>query len=70
MATAHPLYDAPLEPADDLEVFPLDDLSVLPPEVRAAVEAAEARIANGTAHIVPHSEIQRIVEEQRRRHGG
>jgi len=68
MTTADPLLPAP--PEDDFEVSALDDLSHLPPDVRAAIEGAEARSANGTAETVPHSEVERFLAEQRRRHGG
>jgi len=59
-------------PADDLEVFPMDDayLTTLAPEVRSAIERAEARIANGTAQLVPHAEVDRRLEEQRRQKAG
>jgi hypothetical protein len=62
MATASPL---PL--TEDVDFFVADDAYVagLPPEVRAAIESAEERIAAGTAQIVPHAEVVRAIEEQR-----
>ncbi len=60
MATA-----SPLSAADDFEVFEGDDLSMFSPDGQAAIRAAEERLANGTAVLVPHAEIEAIVERQR-----
>jgi hypothetical protein len=66
MTAAHPL--PPAHAADDLEVFPMDDayMATLPADVRAAMEAAEERIANGTARIVWEEDVPATLAEIRR----
>lgn len=68
MNAAHPL---PPPPEDDLDVFPMDDayLAQLPPEVRSAIESAEARFAQGTAQLVPHEEVERALDRRNPRAG-
>ncbi len=54
--------------ADDFEDFgPIDAafLEQLPPDIRAAIEDAEARHASGTTQLVAHSDIETLVERQR-----
>jgi hypothetical protein len=63
MAAAHPL---PLD--DELNVRPLD-LDACDPDERAGIEAALARLADGTAVLVPQEEVEAEVEAQRRRAG-
>jgi hypothetical protein len=62
MATASPLLLT-----EDVDFFAADDayVATLPPDVRAAIESAEERIAAGTAQLVPHAEVTRALEEQR-----
>ncbi len=62
MATAIPL---PL--TEDVAFFAADDAYVagLPPEVRAAIEGAEARAATGNAQRIPHADVLHAIEEQR-----
>jgi hypothetical protein len=55
----------PLSLDDDFEVFEGDDLAMFSPEGQAAIRAAEARVAAGTAVLVPHEEIEAIVDRQR-----
>jgi hypothetical protein len=57
----------PLRLIEDVDFFAADDAYVagLPPEIRAAIESAEERVAAGTARLVPHAEVVRAIEEQR-----
>lgn len=61
MTAAYPL---PLPETEDLDVFPMDDgyLATLPAEVREAILAAEARIAEGSANLVPHAQLMQDLE--------
>ena len=52
---------------EDLNIRPLD-LAACDPEEREAIEAALARVADGTTQPVPHAEVVRKVEEKRRHH--
>ncbi len=62
MTAAHPLL-----PEDDLDVSPMDDayLATLPPDVRAAIEAAEVRTADEIAQLVPHAVVLAGIAQQR-----
>jgi hypothetical protein len=66
MATAFPLS----LPDDDLDVAPLGSLAHLPPEIRAAIEGAEQRLAAGTAQLVAHADVPRALEEIRQTRRG
>jgi hypothetical protein len=61
MATA-----TPLDPAFG-DFGPIDEtyLAQLPPDLRAQFEESERRYARGEVQVVPHSEIETIVERQR-----
>jgi hypothetical protein len=69
MATATPpelVHDAR---PDDLDWAPLD-LDQVPAEARAAIEAAEERIRNGSAQIVWQEDVPAVLEEMRRANTG
>lgn len=59
-------------PLMSMEVEPLDPvyLSKLPRDVQIAIHSAERRAREGAGERVPHAEIERIVERQRRQQGG
>jgi hypothetical protein len=54
---------------DDLDWAPLD-LDQLPADVRTAIEAAEARILDGSAAVVWEEDVATALEEMRRANGG
>jgi hypothetical protein len=57
----------PLPLMEDVDFFVADDayVATLPPEVRAAIESAEERVAAGTAQLAPHADVMRAIEERR-----
>jgi hypothetical protein len=60
-----PLDLAHEAPSGDLDWASLD-LDQVPAEARAAIEAAEERIRNGSAHIVWEEDVPAVLEEMRR----
>ncbi len=62
MATANPLPPSAAPWSDG----PLDDLSHLSPDVRATIEAAERRVADGTARLIPLEDVPATLDALRR----
>ena len=54
---------------DDLD-WALLDLDQVPTEARAAIEAAEERIRNGSAQLVWEEDVPAVLEEMRRANTG
>jgi hypothetical protein len=69
MATAIPLHATGDARPDDLDWAPLD-LKQVPADVRAAIEAAQARIDDGSAQIVWQEDAAAVLEGMRRTNGG
>lgn len=59
----------PISMPDGYEAKPLD-LESLPPELRAKIKADIEDIASGRVKAIPHSEVQKMIEEMRRAQTG